>query len=1337
MGNGYFLGMDMGTGSVGWAVTDDQYHLRRAHGKDLWGIRLFENANTAEERRVARCARRRLDRRNERIRLLQELFAEEICKVDPGFFLRLKESFYAPEDKRDADGEVPVLPYNLFVDENYTDKEYHKEYPTIYHLRKELMQSEEAKDVRLVYLALHHIIKHRGHFLFAGLDASNIMDFRAAFSVFVHNIQDEELEVDVDFTDDMINTICEILKNEYMTKSRKAAELVRVLGANNKCEKAICKLITGCKVKLSDIFGDETMDDYEKNAVDFSASGYETDESILEDELGEKFYIIASAKAIYDWSVLVNILNGESSISIAKTKIFEKHKKDLQYLKSLVRKHMSSAEYRKMFVVSEEKLCNYVAYIGMTKKNGKKVPLEGKRCTQEDFYTFLKKFLANKIPQEDMDKISEEIDLRSFLPKQVSKENSVVPYQLQLEELRKIVKNASNYLPVVKENAEKIEQIMTFRVPYYVGPVGKNPEGKSLNAWAVRRSDERVLPWNFEQVIDVEQSAEKFIRRMTNKCTYLYGEDVLPKESLLYSKFTVLNELNNLRIDGEKISVELKQSIYENLFQRERKVTNKKLRTYLKKEGVIADSAVISGIDGDFKSSLKSYHDFKEKLTGAELTEAQKEEIILNISLFGDDKALLKKRIRRMFPALTDNMVKNICGLSYSGWGRLSRTFLEELLAPVTETGEPVSIIRAMWETNNNLMQLLGNDYLYTKQIEDFNGGTQSGELTYAAVDEMYVSPAVKRQIWQTLQIVNELKKVLGEDPKKIFVEVARENTDLGRTLSRKKFLLDLYKRCKDEEREWVREIESREEHDYKSDRLYLYYTQKGRCMYCGKHIELQNLWDRNTYDIDHIYPQSKVMDDSIKNRVLTCHVCNERKGDVVPIAGDVREKMQPFWKSLKEENYIDETKYQRLIRNEEFSAQELAGFIERQLVETRQSTKAVAAMLKRAMPNTEIVYSKAKTTAEFKQHFDIVKVREVNDLHHAHDAYLNIVVGNTYHTKFNGNAAAFISNNPGRSYNLKKMFDRDVCQGQYFAWKAGEQGTIGIVRKTLKKNSILFTRRSYEVTGALFDLMLMKKGKGQVPIKGSDERLQSIEKYGGYNKATGAYFVLVESDGKKNRKKRTIEFVPLHRKQELEKDDSKMMQYLTEECELINPRIILKKIKTDTLFEVDGFKMHLSGRTGVQLVFKNANQLLVGDEDVKTLKKVVKVVTQMKMNKNYSINEYDEISVEMLMHLYNTYLQKLRGNLYGVRLGTQVKTLEEGMEVFASLSLENKCKVIFEIAHLFQCQSGAADLSLIGGPGKAGIVKISKDISTISKAEIINQSITGIYEQRINLLTV
>ena len=80
----YYIGLDMGTGSVGWAVTDSAYNIIKRHGKALWGIRLFESAKTAEERRIFRTSRRRTERRKNRLHLLQEIFAEEISKKDSG-----------------------------------------------------------------------------------------------------------------------------------------------------------------------------------------------------------------------------------------------------------------------------------------------------------------------------------------------------------------------------------------------------------------------------------------------------------------------------------------------------------------------------------------------------------------------------------------------------------------------------------------------------------------------------------------------------------------------------------------------------------------------------------------------------------------------------------------------------------------------------------------------------------------------------------------------------------------------------------------------------------------------------------------------------------------------------------------------------------------------------------------------------------------------------------------------------------------------------------------------------------------------------------------------------
>ena len=750
MGKGYYVGLDMGTGSVGWAVTDESYQIFRRHGKAMWGVRLFESAKTAEERRMFRTGRRRLDRRGWRIEILQEIFAEEISRVDPGFFLRMKESKYYPEDKRDIQGNCPELPYTLFVDKTFTDKDFHKKYPTIYHLRKMLMETEDTPDMRLVYLALHHMMKHRGHFLLSG-DISQVTEFKNTFNQFIENIRNEEMDFEIELDESAVQMIEETLKDKNLTRSAKKAKLVKGLNAKNVRDKAFLTLLSGGTVKLSDLFGMEELNEGERPKISFADNRYEEYAAVVEMELGELYYIVESAKAVYDWAILSDILGGSTSVSDAKVRAYEKHKADLKYLKAVVKEYFPKEVYNAVFVESSDKLNNYPAYIGMTKKNGKKVSLEGKRCSREEFMDFLKKNIVVKLPDEETKMyLQSELEKDSFLPKQVNKDNGVIPYQVHKYELKKILDNLGDKIPFLKENAEKIEKLFSFRIPYYVGPLRTGNGENSKFAWAERKSTEKIYPWNFENVIDVEQSAENFIRRMTNKCTYLIGEDVLPKDSLLYSKFMVLNELNNLRLDGQKISVELKQKIYRDVFCRSRKVTQKKLKSYLIREGIAGKNVELTGIDGDFKGSLTAYHDFKEKLTGVELTQKEKEEIILNIVLFGDDKKLLKQRLKKKFPQLTEKQINTVTALSYKGWGRLSKKLLEEVTVPAPETGEVWNIITALWETNDNFMQLLGKEYQFSDRIEEFNEEKADPEVSYQTIEDLYVSPAVKRQIWQT-----------------------------------------------------------------------------------------------------------------------------------------------------------------------------------------------------------------------------------------------------------------------------------------------------------------------------------------------------------------------------------------------------------------------------------------------------------------------------------------------------------------------------------------------------------------------------------------------------------
>ena len=183
MNDKYYVGFDIGTDSVGWAVTNPVYEVLKFKGLPMMGSRIFDSANTAAERRSFRTNTRRLDRKKWRIQLLQDLFAPEMSKCDFGFFQRLKDSFLSPDDKS-------VFQRNmLFNDEQYKDKDYFDEFPTIYHLRKALIENKKTYDIRLVYLALHHLIKHRGHFLFQG-NLSQATSFDEVFSISENSISE-------------------------------------------------------------------------------------------------------------------------------------------------------------------------------------------------------------------------------------------------------------------------------------------------------------------------------------------------------------------------------------------------------------------------------------------------------------------------------------------------------------------------------------------------------------------------------------------------------------------------------------------------------------------------------------------------------------------------------------------------------------------------------------------------------------------------------------------------------------------------------------------------------------------------------------------------------------------------------------------------------------------------------------------------------------------------------------------------------------------------------------------------------------------------------------------
>lgn len=1369
----YYIGLDMGDASVGWAVTDTNYNILKFNGKALWGIRLFDSANTAASTRVFRSGRRRIDRTTWRLKMLQELFAEEIAKVDPGFFMRLEDSRLHLDDKRDK--EV----YNLFVDKNYTDKDFYQQYPTMYHLRYALATQAGPFDVRLLYLAVQHIAKHRGHFLFDNLDASKVNDFNAVFSE-VENYVRDEMGIE-DWSCQNIDELAKVLCDVNLGRTTKQKAMQSLLPAQTKQQKAIIQLFSGGKAKLAELFADEELDECEKKSVSFQDDDLNEFEPVLTAALGERYEGLLRFKAIYDWSLLAKILHLDTSkkdkdeqhlLSECKVQVYEDHKRDLAVLKSMLKgKPLYNKIFRQDGDISYEKYAK-----GIKGRN------------QIDFCKDLKKQLEGiaeykKIMQEitsiDDAKTEEErllfrITNGFAFPKQTTKDNGIIPIQVHLAELKCILDNAEGYLPFLGETdnnglsvREKIEQIVKFIIPYYVGPLaGTRMSREQGRCWVVRKN-EKIYPWNFTEIVNLEESAEKFITNMTAKCTYLVGEDVLPKESLLYSEFMVRNAINNITVDGERLPVDVLEKIFKQLFlAKTSKVTKKTLERFFRQENISFQN--IGGIDDKINASMKSYNDFR-RIFGEDYIQLHRDEIeniIRWITLFCDEKKMLVTKIKNTYPQISDDEIKAIKKLKYKDWGRLSATLLNSSAIAYEDKafGELVTIISALRHTNKNFMELLSSycSYDFIGKIKEFNGSRQSsnGKLTYKDVEELYVSPSVKRSIWQTLTILEEIKKIMGCEPKRIFIEMARSKEESKRTDSRLKKLQDLYKKCREENIDFMprkdefntlkTQLSSKKEDDLRSDKLYLYYTQMGRCMYTGEKIELASLYDNNLYDIDHIYPRSKTKDDSLSNRVLVKKQVNAAKTDTYPLDAAIRTKMHSFWKLLYDKGFIDERKYERLTRSTQLRDEELAGFISRQLVETRQSTKAVAAILKTAYQNSEVVYVKAGNVSDFRQQFKFVKCREVNDLHHAKDAYLNIVVGNCYHVKFTANPLNFITKNQdNRRYSLKPeiFYKFSIKRDGEIAWLGGEDGTMATVARTMHKNNILFTRQAVEGKGELFDQQPLKAKGGQLPLKAG----LSIEKYGGYNSLTTAYFAVVKSEGKKGAVQLSIEAIPLvYAKQ----GEIAVQKYLTKVVQLCKPEIMLPKIKKYSLFKINGFPMHISGRTGNRMLFYGAGQLCLDEADVDYLKKALKYendiaenelviadknsddIQKQQAQKNLDYyNQKWRIGRKVNMHIYDMLLAKSGNNLYKNRPASQTTDLQEQREFFEKLSLANQIHVIGEVLKLFKCASASANLKLLDKGNACGVIKVSNNILKFKQCVLINQSPTGVFEQEVDLM--
>lgn len=1203
------------------------------------------------------------------------------------------------------------------------------------------MDNSQPHDIRLVYMAISWLLTHRGHFL-NEVDKQNVdklIDFNDVYLNLMQCFETAPWSCNAMEFKKVLTTKCGIGKKEKLFKDLLYDGKSPVISEDDTYDISILiKLISGSKVSPVKLF---PRGEYSE-VPSFSLNSPDDEFASILSLLGDDAMIVEKMRALYDCALLTDILSGEKTISHGKVKVYEQHRSDLSNLKRFIKKYLPT-KYNEVF--RNAAIDNYVAYSGNEKSltSGNRI---AKKATKEVFCDYIRKEIKSVEPEECdklfYDDMINRLEAYTFMPKQVNGENRVIPYQLYWNELNKILQNARVYLSFLNDtdnginNVDKILSIFEFKIPYYVGPLRKD---NSQFAWIERKAEGKIYPWNFEEKVDLDASEEAFINRLTCTCTYLPGKDVLPKNSLLYCKFTILNEINNIKVNGRPITVEAKQAIFS-LFEQRLRVSIKAIRECLICNGYINKNDVISGLDDTIKSSYKPYHDFKRFIINGILTDIQIEDIIKHIT-YSEEKIRIRKYLEKTYSNLSKDDIKYITNLKYADFGRLSRELLTEINAVDCSTGEYANVITFLWGSNDNLMQILSdsNKYTFADEIEKIRKEYYSlhPRNLEALLDDMYISNAVKRPIYRTLDVVKEVKKVMGCDPTKIFVEMARGGGEKGvRTKSRRDQISELYKHVnKDEVRLLSEQLEGKSDNELQSEVLFLYFMQLGKCMYTGNTLDISKLKTKD-YDVDHIYPQSKVKDDSINNKVLVYTTANGTKGDKYPVNAEWQQKMYPFWKMLSEKGLVSEEKFRRLTRTTTFTEEELQGFINRQLVETRQSTKAVATIFEDMFPDTEVVYVKAGLVSDFKKEFDIVKSRSINDLHHAKDAYLNIVCGNVYNSKF---TKKFFSVKSEYSIKTKTIYTHSVVIGNETVWE-GENSLVK-VKSVVSKNNIHFTRFAFMRKGGFFDQMPVKASEGLVERKSGLD----TSKYGGYNKSTATCFILARYMVK-GKPEVVILPIELLYADKFFKDNAFAQQYISDAISKYESKpfsnvslpLGYRPIKVNTVFSFDGYRSCLKAKTGVQLLMASLMSLKLSVDTEMYIKKLENYKKKAETNKAYKIQEkYDKITAEENIVLYDLFTEKLKSKPFvNVVFSNQYSTLVDGRDKFVSLSLEEQTIVLLNILLLFKtCRSGVVDLSDIGGKKKVGGYFLSSKLSNWKKCysdvRIIDTSAAGLFETK------
>jgi CRISPR-associated endonuclease Csn1 len=550
-------------------------------------------------------------------------------------------------------------------------------------------------------------------------------------------------------------------------------------------------------------------------------------------------------------------------------------------------------------------------------------------------------------------------------------------------------------------------------------------------------------------------------------------------------------------------------------------------------------------------------------------------------------------------------------------------------------------------------------------------------------------------------------------------------------------------------------------EDNLKSEKLYLYFLQLGRDIYTGEQININELLtNSNNYNRDHIIPRSMIPDDSIiNNKVLTRVIENENKLATYPVDDHIQNKMGNFWKYLKQCGLMTPTKYDKLISKNKLTDDQINAFVSKQKTATDWANREAAILLMKYFNKSDkenfIVYSKAKNVSAFRNKYEILKNRNLNNRHHAEDAYLNTLIGLLSNSKLLYTTDK--SYNPKSSRNIEKIIEHFWDNSKISLIKR----EIGIKDQLITKRLDLKTSGQYWNESVISPKDGKKEEKLKQPIKYNNSKL------GFMNKIKTAFFSVIKftyndkeitkivpimtyecgnflRNGRINQEL-LINYIPKCRYLEENNRDKK------KEIKIINIPWPLLPINAFVIYD-NKYHFRIAGRSGDKILVHNRRELQI-DFNLKqqlVLKTILSdkkkedcrsIIERLVLKDHNFINSTDKSSehttekngkmISFLVDILNKVCEKRNDYLNFV----SSKLDEEFVTKFSFSDVDTQINIIREVFSklLAANQSNQCFLKLNNDKG-VSVGSQSFSCNLDKKLVYIKESVTGYYKREIEL---